>query len=80
MEYPYVRSYNYLLSFVAHDLHRSRRFTSHFNMLKMGAREFVYPNFGYRSRWLRNRDPVYPSCVQKSVVRKKMNVADDVRL
>ena len=28
-------------------------------MVKMGAREFVYPNFGYRSRWLRNRDPVY---------------------
>ena len=27
-------------------------------MVKMGAREFVYPNFGYRSRWLRNRDPV----------------------
>ena len=28
-------------------------------MVRMGAREFVYPNFGYRSRWLRNRDPVY---------------------
>ena len=28
-------------------------------MVKMGAREFVYPSFGYRSRWLRNRDPVY---------------------
>ena len=28
-------------------------------MVKMGAREFVYPNFGYRSRWLRNRDPLY---------------------
>ena len=28
-------------------------------MVKMGAREFVYPNFGYRSIWLRNRDPVY---------------------
>ena len=28
-------------------------------MVKMGAREFVYPNFGYKSRWLRNRDPVY---------------------
>ena len=28
-------------------------------MVKMGAREFVYPNFRYRSRWLRNRDPVY---------------------
>ena len=28
-------------------------------MVKMGAREFVYPNFGYRSRWLRHRDPVY---------------------
>ena len=28
-------------------------------MVKMGAREFVYPNFGYRSRWLRNRDPEY---------------------
>ena len=28
-------------------------------MVKMGAHEFVYPNFGYWSRWLRNRDPVY---------------------
>ena len=28
-------------------------------MVKMGEREFVYPNFGYRSIWLRNRDPVY---------------------
>ena len=28
-------------------------------MVKMGAREFVHPNFGYRSRWLQNRDPVY---------------------
>ncbi len=30
-------------------------------MVKMGAlgaRAFVYPNFGYRSIWLRNRDPV----------------------
>ena len=32
-------------------------------MVRMGAREFVYPNFGYRqSRWLRNRDPVYGQC------------------
>ena len=28
-------------------------------MVKTGAREFVYPNFGYRSRWLWNHDPVY---------------------
>ena len=32
-------------------------------MVKMGAREFVYPNFGYRSRWLRSRDPVYSVCI-----------------
>ena len=32
-------------------------------MVKMGACEFVYPNFGYRSRWLRNRDPVYSVCI-----------------
>ena len=28
-----MRSYNYLLFFVAHDLHRSRRFPSHFTCL-----------------------------------------------
>ena len=33
MEHPYMRSYNYLLFFVAHDLHRSRRFPSHFTCL-----------------------------------------------
>ena len=43
-------------------MHRSRRFPSHFTLVKMGAlgaRAFVYPNFGYMSIWLRNRDPVY---------------------
>ena len=32
-------------------------------MVKMGvlgAHAFVYPNFGYRSIWLRNRDLVLP--------------------
>ena len=44
-------------------------------MVKMGAREFVYPNFGYRSIWLRNRDPVY---LESPIVRSQPITPDVV--
>ena len=50
-DYPYMRSYNYLL-FSYHLI------VDFFRTVKIGARASVYLHFGCRSIWQRNRDLV----------------------